>query len=212
MFIKNIIGSIEKYRFSIFKIIFYEFLFTIKGFKGNKVDFINSKDFADNIPCPYYFLVKIKKFLNKNKINSFIDLGSGSGRTIYFFKRYFDIKFYGIELFKESYISAQNLFSKDENIQIINDDFRNLNFLNLDADCFFLNEPLKNRKDFELVVKAIQTKNNNINKKFFIILINVTQQDLSHFSSLELKDSNTIGKNRNDVHGGGPRGYYIFSN
>ena len=47
--------------------------------------------------------------------------------------------------------TGQKRFSKDENIQIINDDFRNLNFLNLDADCFFLNEPLKNRKDFELV-------------------------------------------------------------
>ena len=92
MNIINIITIVKKYKFSILKIVFYEIFFILKGFKGNKVDFVGSNDFSENVPCPYYFLVKIKKFLSNTNIKSFLDLGCGSGRVIYFFNNFFKIK------------------------------------------------------------------------------------------------------------------------
>ena len=61
MFVKNIIATTKKYKFSIHKILFYEIFFILRGFKGNKIGFDVNDEFSANIPCPYYFLVKIKK-------------------------------------------------------------------------------------------------------------------------------------------------------
>ena len=84
MFVKNIIATTKKYKFSIHKILFYEIFFILRGFKGNKIGFDVNDEFSANIPCPYYFLIKIKKFLDKKQIKSFIDLGCGNGRVIFF--------------------------------------------------------------------------------------------------------------------------------
>ena len=202
MFVKNIITIIKKYKFSIYKILYYEFLFALKGFKGNKIDFTDTNEFSGSIPCPYYFLVKIKKFLEQTKIESFLDLGSGSGRVIYFFNKYFNIKFYGIEVFDKPYNFSKTLFSKNSNIEILNEDFRNLNFLLKNVDCFFLNEPLKNKKDFKSLIDSIFQKYSKIGKKYYIILVNVTKDDLKAFSNLHLVDFEIINT----------RGYYIYSN
>jgi len=202
MNITNIITIIKKYKFSILKIVFYEISFILRGFKGNKVDFVASNDFNANIPCPYYFLVKIKKFLINTNIKSFLDLGCGSGRVIYFFNNFFKIKYYGVEFFEKPYNSCKLLFSKNQNIQIKNDDFRNLSFLVDDIDCFFINEPLKNKKHFELVINKIYEKYNKTSKIYYIILINVSKDDLDFCSNLNLVDSKIINT----------RGYYIFSN
>ena len=202
MFIKNLIAIIKKYKYFIYKILYYEILFTLKGFKGNKIDFTISDEFAENIPCPYYFLSKIKKFMENTKIKSFLDLGCGNGRVIYFFNKYFKIKYYGIEFFEKPYNFTKILFSNNENIQIKNEDFRNLNFLKENVDCFFFNQPLKSKKDFEFVINSILQKYNKIDKKYYIILINVTKDDLKVFSNLHLVDFEIINT----------RGYYIYSN
>ena len=202
MNITNIITILKKYKFSILKIVFYEIFFILRGFKGNKVDFSGSSDFNPNIPCPYYFLVKIKKFLINTNIKSFLDLGCGNGRVIYFFNNFFKIKYYGIEFIEKPYNFCKLLFAKNQNIQIKKDDFRNLNFLIDDIDCFFINEPLKNKKDFEFVISKIYEKYSKINKIYYIVLINVSKNDLSFCSNLNLVDSETINT----------RGYYIFSN
>ena len=202
MNIINIIKIIKKYKFSILKILFYEIFFILRGFKGNKIDFVDSNDFSENVPCPYYFLFKIKKFLVNVKINSFLDLGCGSGRVIYFFNNYFKIKYHGIEFFEKPYNYCKLLFKKNQNIHIQNDDFRNLNFLNDEIDCFFINEPLKNKKDFEILINKIYEKYEKINKNYYIILINVSKEDLAFCSNLNLVDSEIINT----------RGYYIYSN
>ena len=202
MNIINIITIVKKYKFSILKIVFYEIFFILRGFKGNKVDFAYSNDFNPNIPCPYYFLVKIKKFLINTNIKSFLDLGCGNGRVIYFFNNFLKIKYFGIEFIEKPYNSCKLLFAKNQNIQIKNDDFRNLKFLINDIDCFFINEPLKNKKDFEIVVNKIYEKYSKNNKIYYIILINVSKDDLNFCSNLDLVDSEIINT----------RGYYIFSN
>ena len=144
---------LKSYRFSLIKIIFFELIYLIKGNKGNMFTFSKNNIMTDNIPCPYYFLHKIKKFLNGKDIESFIDLGSGYGRVIYFFNECFKIRYCGIEYFDKPYNFSKNLFSKNKNIKIRNEDFRNLDFLNEDSDCFFLNEPFKNKKDFRICSK-----------------------------------------------------------
>ena len=193
---------VRSYEFSIFKILYYELFFRLRNYKGNKIDFTSNNEFTDNIPCPYYFLVKIKNFIINKNIKSFLDLGCGNGRVIYFFNKNFNIKYYGIEFFEKSYNYCKNLFLNDPNIQITNEDFRNLNFLSKDIDCFFLNDPLKNTKDFEIVVNSICQKYNKTNKKYYIILINVKKDRLKFFSNLQLVNFETINT----------RGYYIYSN
>ena len=202
MFIKDIIKIIKKYKFLVYKIFFCEIFFILRGFKGNKIGFDINDEFSANIPCPYYFLIKIRKFLDNKQIKSFIDLGCGYGRVIFFFNRYFKIKYYGVEFFKKPFNYCKTIFFREQNIQIENEDFRNLNFLTYDIDCYFFNEPLKNKKDFKFVVNKIYEKYNKIDKIYYMILINVSKNDLISFSNLNLIDFEIVNT----------RGYYIYSN
>ena len=211
MFFKSLIRIIKSYRFSLIKIIFFELLYLIKGFKGNKFAF-SKNEMADNIPCPYYFLYKIKNFMASKNIKSLIDLGSGNGRAIYFFNNYFKIRYVGIEYSEKPYNFSKNLFQKNENIFIKNENFRNLNFLKEDFDCFFLNEPLKNKEEFKFIVSNIIKKYNNLDKKYYIILINMTDEDLKTFSNLTLVDSEIIYTKEKNIPWRHNRGYYIYSN
>ena len=83
---------------------FFETIYLLKGFKGNKINFSKNKMMSDNIPCPYFFLIKIKKTLEPLSFEKFIDLGCGSGRVINFFNESFPNKsFVGIEYFSDQY-------------------------------------------------------------------------------------------------------------
>ena len=85
MIFKSLLSILKSYGFALIKIIFFELIYLIKGNKGNVFTFSKHNIMTDSIPCPYYFLHKIKKFLNGKDIRSFIDLGCGYGRVIYFF-------------------------------------------------------------------------------------------------------------------------------
>ena len=105
--------------------------------------------------------------------------------------------------FKEPFNYCKTIFFGEQNIQIENQDFRNLNFLKKDIDCYFFNEPLQNKEDFEFVISNIYQKyNKDVYKKYYIILVNVQRDDLNFFSNLNLLDFETINT----------RGYYIYSN
>ena len=120
MIFKNLLRIVESYRFSLVKIIFFELIYLIKGYKGNNFTFSKNNVMTDNIPCPYYFLLRIQKVLKKNNFTKFLDLGCGSGRTIDFFSKNFPNKeFIGIEYFFEECESSKNLFKKNKNIEII---------------------------------------------------------------------------------------------
>ena len=67
--IKNLIRMINSYRFSIITIIFFEILYLFKGYRVNKINFSKNDLMTDNIPCPYYFLFKIKKALKKRDLS-----------------------------------------------------------------------------------------------------------------------------------------------
>ncbi len=120
MLLKNLIRIISSYKFSIITIIFFELLYLVKGYKGNRFNFSNNDLMADNLPCPYYFLFKIKKTLKKNNFRNFLDLGCGSGRAIDFFnKNFFNKNFIGIEYFTNQFEYCQKVFQEQKNIKII---------------------------------------------------------------------------------------------
>ena len=160
MLIKNLLRIVKSYKFSLITIIFYEIIYLLKGFKGNKFHFSENNKMSDDIPCPYYFLTKIKKELQKEAFNIFIDLGCGSGRIIDFFSKSFsDKKFIGIEHFNDQYEYCKKIFKEKENIYIFQDDFTKSDFFRYNSDCYFFNNPFRNEKEF---VKFM-----DLNKKFF---------------------------------------------
>ena len=111
MVLKNLLRIVVSYKFHLITIIFFELLYLIKGYKGNRFNFSKNEFLADNIPCPYYFLLKIKKALEKNNFFKFLDLGCGSGRTIDFFNKNFSNKnFVGIEHFSNQYNYCRKIF------------------------------------------------------------------------------------------------------
>ena len=84
------------------KILIYEIFFSLKYFKtGNLIKFRNNSIMTDTIPCPYYFIHKISQFINKKKITSVIDLGSGYGRITNFLNDSTDATIHGYEIDKE---------------------------------------------------------------------------------------------------------------
>ena len=171
MLIKNILRILISYRLSIAKIIFFEFIYLIKGYKGNRFNFTKSKIMASNIPCPYYFLYRIKKILSNKSFNTFLDLGCGSGRVIDFFQKgTINKKFIGIEYFLNQYTYCKNIFSNKKHIKIINEDFLKQDFLKYDADCYFFNQPISEDSVFiELVEKIVNSSNK---KKILFIFVN----------------------------------------
>ena len=144
MLIKNLFRIISDYKFSLIVIVFFELLYSLKGYKGNRFGFSNNNRMSDNIPCPYYFLFKIKKTLKKNNFLKFLDLGCGSGRVIDFFNKNFPNKnLIGIEYFDLQYEYCKKIFQNQKNIKIIQTDFIKSDLLQFDADCYFFNDPFK---------------------------------------------------------------------
>ena len=171
MLLKNLIRIISSYKFSIITIIFFELLYLVKGYKGNRFNFSNNDLMADNLPCPYYFLFKIKKTLKKNNFRNFLDLGCGSGRAIDFFnKNFFNKNFIGIEYFTNQFEYCKKIFQEQKNIKIIQADFTKSDFFQYDADCYFINCPFKKNLEFiEFMEKII---NFSFKKKILFIFIN----------------------------------------
>jgi len=182
-------------------VLFFEIIYFFLGYKQSSVDILKNKEQNDNIPCPYFFLYKIKKFFLKEKINSLIDLGCGGGRALYFFKRYKKINYCGLENNYNVYSECKKLFEKDENIKIYNEDIMSLKFLNYNNDCFFINDPLKKKEDFDKLILNIFKKNEN-EKKVYFILVNLDENKRQIFDSYKLIEFFQI-KTKN---------YYIYSN
>ena len=115
MILKKLFRIINSYKLSLITIVFFEILYLIKGYKGNRFNFSNNDSMTDNFPCPYYFLFKIKKTLKNTNFRNFIDLGCGSGRTIDFYNKNFSNKnFVGIEYFTNQYEYCKKIFHKQK--------------------------------------------------------------------------------------------------
>ena len=75
-------------------------------------------------------------------------------------------------------------------------------FLKLNADCYFINDPLKNFDEFNELISKIINKSHELNKEIFFILINLNKEKLKLFDKYKLLDSININT----------RGFYIYSN
>ena len=185
MIFKNILRIFKSYKFSIVTIIFFELLFLLKGNKGNNFTFSNIKGMTDNIPCPYYFLYKIKKKIRDINFNLFLDLGSGSGRVIDFFNKNLQNKnFIGIEYFDKQFLYCKEKFKKHDNIKFIQGDFTKLDFLRYNADCYFLNEPINIEKSLIEILKKIKNSKNS-NSAILLILVNCNKNVLEYLDDLQ---------------------------
>ena len=204
MLFKNIIRIIISYKFSLLPLIFFETIYLLKGFKGNKINFSKNKMMSDNIPCPYFFLIKIKKALEPLSFKKFIDLGCGSGRVINFFNESFQNKsFVGIEYFSEQYNYCKKNFINNSNIKIFQSDFTKDDFLKYDADCYFLNNPWKNEiESFNFIVRTTKLLSK---KNILIILVNYSKKIVEKLNE-ELKNSQYIGSYYVNY----IKGYYIL--
>ena len=204
MLFKNIIRIIISYKFSLLPLIFFETIYLLKGFKGNKINFSKNKMMSDNIPCPYFFLIKIKKTLEPLSFEKFIDLGCGSGRVINFFNESFQNKsFVGIEYFSEQYNYCKKNFINNSNIKIFQSDFTKDDFLKYDADCYFLNNPWKNEiESFNFIMRTTKLLSK---KNILIILVNYSKKIVEKLNE-ELKNSQYIGSYYVNY----IKGYYIL--
>ena len=202
MILKNIIQLIKAYKFSLVKVLLYELIYILKGYKGNSININLNERITDNIPCPYLFLNRICKFIRKNELISVVDLGCGTGRSIFFLNKNYKINYFGIEFFQTTYLKCRKIFEKNKNIVISNEDFMNFNFLKIENDCYFINDPLKKLEEFNILINKILLTNNERKKLVFFVLININNEKLKLFKDYKLIDSFKTGI----------RGYYIFSN
>ena len=189
MVLKNLLRILTDYKFSLVTIVFFELLYLIKGYKGNRFDFSNNDFMSDNIPCPYYFLSKIKKILEKRNFVKFIDLGCGSGRVIDFFnKSFMDKNIIGVEYYTEQYVYCKKIFQNQENIKIIQADFTKSDFFQYEADCYFFNNPFKiNSESIEFIKRTINflLKKKNI----LFIFVNYNKKILEELKNIQCIES-----------------------
>ena len=167
------------------KILIYEIYFIIKYFKtGNLIKFRNDNTMTDTIPCPYYFIHKISQFINKEKISSVIDLGSGYGRITNFLNDTTKATIFGYELDREVFdISKKN---KKINVNIENKNILNVDYQNLKVECFILNDPLHRKTDLEYLIKKIHFNRLNLAKKYYLVTINIDKKKAYIFNNYKL--------------------------
>ena len=171
-----------------------------KDYKGFKINLPKNDLMTDNIPCPYFFLSKIKKDLSGDSFSKLIDLGCGSGRIIDFFNNnYSNKKFVGIDFFEEQYNYCTKIFKNHENIEIIKSDFTKINLSKHESDCFFISAPFKNNQDF---IQFLHELINSSHKKRLFIIINYDKNIIDNFRELKCIKSFYVG-NRT--------GYSIYS-
>ena len=193
--INSIVRIFKEYKIYILIIIFFEIYYFLKNYKGFKISYSKNQSMADNIPCPYYFLFKINKFLKKRKFNSVIDLGCGSGRIINFINnKYQNKKITGIEYFNEQYNYAKEIFKKSKNISIKKLNFIKINFSKKIYDVYFLSAPFKKKKDFLQFMNKL-AKINKIKKKI-IIIINYDKKLINKVKKLRFINSFYLSKEK----------------
>ena len=155
LFIKNI----KNYGLLIFlKIIFFEFLYTLKifDFKSFKYEVFKNDDYeltknnkiynTPYIPTPYYFLKIVKEFFIKKKIKKIIliDLGCGYSRSQKFFQS-LSAFFLGFDYNSKIILNLQSQ-------KIKNSRFYNVNLRNKNASKFLISKILKYKKNNQIVI------------------------------------------------------------
>ena len=192
-YIKALFDIFKNYQFYSIPILINEAIFYIRyNSTFNKFKYLNSNFHSDSIPCPYFFLKKIKNFMIKKNIQSSCDLGSGYGKIVYYLGVLNNFKIDGVELKKEIYLESTSL--NNDNIKIFNEDILEFEWSNSKYNLFIMNDPLKQKKDLQKLILKIK-KNY---EKTYLIFINLNPKKLSLvLENLRILDSLIISKSRN---------------
>ena len=192
-YLKVFVEILINYHIYSIPILIFEIFFYINHpNKYNKFKYSNSKFLSDPIPCPFYFLKKIEKFLNKKKIKYICDLGSGYGKVLYFFGKIKKYKIDGVELDKEIYVESLSL--KNKNIKVYNKNILKFDMSNKKYELFIINDPLKKLSDLKKLINKIL----RINKKKYLILINLSKEKSNSIKKyLRVLDKIEISSKRN---------------
>ena len=186
---------ISSYKKKFFKILIYEIYFSIKYFRsGNFIKFRNSDRKTDTLPCPYYFIHKISQFVNKRKITNIVDLGSGFGRITNFLSDTTEAAISGYEDDKE--VCDVSITNRNSDVIIENKDVLNINYKNLTTECFIINDLFYHVVDLEFLKKKIEAGMNNLNKKYYLIIINTDEKKINIFNYYKLLKFTIAGKSR----------------
>ena len=191
-YLKALFDIFRNYQFYSFLILLNEAIYYQRYNNAfNKFKYLNSNYFSDSIPCSYFFLKKIKKFIIKNNIKFSCDLGSGYGKILYYLGVLNDFKIDGVEFEKEIYLESVKL--KNDNIQIFNKNILNFNTSNK-YQLLIINDPLKKNEDLNRLIQNIK-KNYS---KIFLIFINLNQKKLNYvIKDLKINECLIISKSRN---------------
>ena len=194
-YLKALYDILKNYRFYSFIILINEIMFQLMHNKEfNKFKYLNSKFQSDSIPCSFFILKRIKKFISLYDINYLCDLGSGYGKILYFFGILNRYKIDGVELDKEIYLESSNL--KNDNIRVYNEDILKFDLANNRYDLFILNDPLKKKDDLDKLILKIRASY----KQGYVIFINLDQDKLKCvFEKLNIVESTIISKTRNII-------------
>jgi hypothetical protein len=191
-YLKALFDIFKNYRFYSILVLLNEAIYYQRYNNAfNKFKYLNSNFFSDSIPCSYFFLKKIRKFIIKNNIKFSCDLGSGYGKILYYLGVLNNYKIDGVELEKEIYIESLKL--KNNNIKIFNENILNFNVSNK-YELFIINDPLKKEEDLNELIHNIKKNYNRI----FLVFINLNQKKLSFVTqNLKIQESLIISKSRN---------------
>ena len=137
---------ITSYHKIFFKVLFFEIFYTIRFIEFlPRTKIQNNSVRTDTVPCIYYFLHVISKFLRKKNISSIVDVGSGYGRVVNFISSINRIKSHGIEFDEEVHKTAIKI--KKKNVKLYCGDIFNYNIKKFNSKCFILVDPFKKIKD-----------------------------------------------------------------
>ena len=163
------LNFIRSYHRIFLKVLFFEIFYSIRFREFlPKIKVQNNSNRTDTVPCVYYFLHEISKFLEKNSVKSVVDIGSGYGRVVNFISSINKIKSYGIEYNKEVFKVASKF--KKKNVNLYCGDVFNFDMKKFKSKCYILVDPFKkieDRNKFLYKVKKIYP-----GEKKFIIAVN----------------------------------------
>jgi len=175
------LNFVKSYRNIFLKVLFFEIFYSIRfGSLVPKMKIQNDINRTDTIPCIYYFLHEISKFLKQREIKSIVDIGSGFGRVVNFLSYKNNIKSYGIEYDKQ--VHEQALKIKNRKTSLYCGDVLDFNLRKLNSRCFILVDPFKKIEDRNKILNKI--KRLYPNKKKYIIAVNNYKGGFPKYSKL----------------------------
>ena len=178
MKINNYILNFFKSYHNIFlKVLWFEIYYSIifKELIPN-IKIQNNSKRTDTVPCIYYFLHEISKFIKEKEITSIVDIGSGYGRVVNFIGIMNKIKCYGIEYDKDVFQSALKI--KNKNVKLYCGDALNFNLKKFKSKCFILVDPFKKAKDNKQFLSKI--KKIYPNEVKYVVSVNYSQGKFSN--------------------------------